>query len=312
MASLASLQKRYQRGLDNFDFYAAEQACRMMHHRLTQSKNSTTADRDEAVSILVDGAKSLLSHSQVQAGTALGLLVMKHYVDYKVAISRESMDRIETIYSAYITNTKLEHEGLKERLRFARAAATWSTRKDCGGYTHGHARINRFAAHAAAEAGDFNLAQKLFIHSDDPDGAAEALAKYARDETLASERELVLTRAVLRFLASQNIADAHLFRKQFATHMGWPGVENGGGRGAEDVPPLANFCEILVKVCQLENAAAPLFERVCQSYRPALQRDVSFEGLLVKIGTMYFNIAPPQPAGLAGVMGNMLRGMMNT
>lgn len=76
MASLTSLQKRYERCIENDDFYGAEQACRMMHHRLTQSKSATPEDIERARNILQTASVTLLQKNQIQAGAALGLLVV--------------------------------------------------------------------------------------------------------------------------------------------------------------------------------------------------------------------------------------------
>lgn len=283
----------------------------MMHHRLTQSKTPTDDERTQALKIIVDGSKTLLEKGQAQAGTALAMLATKHYVDYKVPVSDASVGELRTINDCYVKSaTDLSGEACRERLRFLKTAVAWSNRKDVGGYQHGHDGLNGIAAHAAARAGDFELAQRLFVHSDDPEGAARVLAKFATEHTLKSEVALVLTRAVLRYLTSDNLADAIVMRRVFADVVGWGSVE--GGASAHTVPPLGNFCELLVKVCALDEKAAPLFQRLCQSYQGELVRDKHFAQQLTGIGETYFRIQPPQPSGLAGMMGSMLRGMMNT
>lgn len=314
MASLTNLQKRYQRSLENEDYYGAEQACRMMHHRLTQSKTSTDDDKKKALEVLFNGSKALLGKSQVQAGAALALMITKHYVDYTVMLSEETVSALIDLSQAFSPEgvPALSVEGHREHLRFLKTAVSWSSRQDVAGFRHGHARLNALAAHAAAKTENYDVSFRFFTHSDDPTGAATVLFEYASRQTLSSEKSLVLTRAVLNYLVSENIADAVIVRRRFAQLAGWRSVaDDMTTSGRDDVPPLANFCELVVKICQLESSASTLFTRLCDVYRLELNRDPSFAQQLTKIGQMYFQIQPPQPAGLAGMMGTMLRGMMN-
>lgn len=315
MASLTSLQKRYKRSLDNEDYYGAEQACRMMHHRLTQSKTASKDDIEKALDVITTGSITMLEKGQIQEGAALALMVTKHYVDFKVVVTDATVSTLESLSKAFETVPDLSAEGCRERLRFFKAAVAWSMRRDVGGFTNGHVDLNKLAAHAAGSAGDYSLAQRYFIHSNDPDRAASVLYRYAQEQTLPSEKSLVLTRLVLLYLVSENIHDAFLVRRSYAQLARWRSVCDTADKNAaviaDDVPPLANFCELLIKICQLETAAAPLFKRLCDGYKVALSRDPSFSQQLTKIGQMYFSIQPPQPAGLSGMMGTMLRGMMN-
>lgn len=315
MASLTNLQKRYTRSLENNDFYSAEQAVRMMHHRLTQPKSASPADYARAYSILVDATKTLLIKHQTQAGAALALLVVKHNEDHKVAASTSVVSTLVEIADTFklppdADNTAAE-ELTREKLRFLKAAVAWSARKDCNGSQNGHPRLNALAAKTAADAGDFDLAQRLFICSDSPKDFATVLFEYATEKTLPSEQALVLARAVLKYLVTENIKDAITLRKEFLRLQGWSSVEDDNvATTAVSAPPLANFCELLICLCQLEASAAPLYRSVVSTYEPELKRDENLSPMLTKIGTMYFGIQPPQPTGIGGMMNSMLRGLM--
>lgn len=311
MASLKGLQKRYDRCLQDDDYYGAEQACRMMHHRLTQSKEPSSEQLNQALEILLNASRTLLSKGQIQAGTALALLITKHYVDHQVPVDTEHVDQLLSLEKAYGATT-LTDEGKRELLRFLKSSLAWSTKESLAGFRYGHPRINTSTAHAAAQVGDYENAQRFFLRSDDPDGAAEALFKYAKEETLSSEVPLVLTRVVLAYLVAENIKDAKTFRTKFAQLARWPSVADGQSSTSSSTPPLANFCELLIKICQLDSSAAGLYKKACNSYEPELCRDEKFAKQLSKIGQIYFGIQPSQPSGLAGMMGSMLRGMMNS
>lgn len=100
--------------------------------------------------------------------------------------------------------------------------------------------MNTLAARAAAESGDYDLAQRLFVHSDNPDEFAAFLHKYAETKTLKSERALVLTRAILKYLLLENAKDAVVLRIAFAHLSGWKSVEATVGAKSEhdmEAPP---------------------------------------------------------------------------
>lgn len=317
MASLSSLKKRYQRSLSNNDYYGAEQAIRMIHHRLTKSKTASPSDMLTAYETLVDAAKTLLKSHQTQAGTALALLAIKHNSDQNVKVSASGIASIKAINDAYTeptteqgTNDTLLAEHYREKLRFLQAAATWSTKPDCNGTRNGNPTLNALAAKAATQAGQFILAQKYFICSDAPEDFALALSDYATKLTLPSEKALVLTRAVLQYLVSENIKDAITFRVAYVKALGWRSVSDSANLAGSPAPPLANFCELLIKLCQLETTAVPLFKSIVETYDVELKRDESFSSMLTQIGTKYMGIQPPAPSGLGGMMGSMLRNLM--
>eukprot|EP00177_Eucheuma_denticulatum_P003726 GFKZ01006751.1.p2 GENE.GFKZ01006751.1~~GFKZ01006751.1.p2 ORF type:complete len:318 (-),score=42.40 GFKZ01006751.1:1529-2482(-) len=316
MASLTSLEKRYNRSIKANDFYGAEQAIRMMHHRLTKPKSPGEVDLARALSVLVDAAKTLLQKHQVQAGTALAILAVKHNEDYKVPASQANVAAMIAIADTYELPSDADASAIaefrREKLRFARAAVQWSARKECLGTQNGSPSLNTVVALAAVDANDFGLAERHFICSDSPKSFAVAMHAYSTQRTLPSEKALLLTRAVLKYLVSENIKDAATFRSAYCSLHGWPSAE------AEQVPastpgapPLANFCELIIKLCQLESSAAPLFQSVVASYDPELKRDDTLEPMLQKIGARYFGIQPPMPTGLGGMMNTMLKGLMN-
>lgn len=290
----------------------------MMHHRLTQSKNPTLEDIERAREILRSAAVTLLKKHQTQAGAALGLLLVKHSEDHKNQVSEANVAQIREIEDAFglpsDAHDSTKHELKREKLRFMKAAIAWSARLDCQGYKNGHAGLNTLGAIAAADADEFDLAQRLFICSDNPEEFAKFLHNYTEKHTMPSERALALTRAVLMYLASENILDASKLWTAFSQLKGWKSVEGSVSSGSnnEQTPPLANFCELLMKLCQMETSAAPLYSKVISVYGPELRRDGSIPPMLTKVGTQYFNIQPPPPSGLGGMMNSMLRGLMST
>lgn len=319
MASLTSLQKRFDRAVKQDDFYGAEQACRMMHHRLMQSKDAGPEEIERARKMLHSASITLLQKHQIQAGAALGLLLLKHSEDYRISVSEESVAAIREIAESFDlpndANESTVHELNREKLRFLRAAVSWSAREDCSGFKNGHAGLNSLAADAAVRASEFDLAQRLFVHSDNPEAFAAFLHEYTETHTLRSETGLVLTNAILKYLVSDNVQDAIVLRTSFARLKGWKSVEAAIGSESDqsvDPPVLGNFCELIIKLCQMESAAAPLFTKVISTYEPELKRDESIPSMITIVGTKYLGIQPAPPAGLGGMMNSMLRGLMST
>lgn len=316
MASLTNLEKRYNRSINANDFYGAEQAIRMMHHRLTKPKSPGEVDLARASSILVDAAKTLLRKHQIQAGTALAILAVKHNEDHKVTACPANISTMVSIADAYELPANADAstvaEFRREKLRFARAAVAWSARKECLGTQNGTPSLNTIVALAAVDANDFGLAERHFICSDSPKSFANAMYAYSLQRTLPSEKALLLTRAVLKYLVSENIKDAVTLRSTYCSLHGWPSADGEQAPASTSkAPPLANFCELIIKLGQLESSAAPLFESVVASYDPELKRDDTLAPLLQKIGARYFGIQPPMPTGLGGMMNTMLKGLMN-
>jgi len=108
---------------------------------------------------------------------------------------------------------------------------------------------------------------------------------------LKSEYALLLTKTVIMYIIEENIKDAEIVRSKFALHFGWKSIEsNTASNSSSRTPPLANFCEMLVRVCQLSTTAASLYQKICVLYNPELCRDDSIPPMLEKIGMKYFGI----------------------
>jgi len=316
MASAASLEKRYKRNVAELDFYGAEQACRMLHHRLTSKATATDADKSKALEALFSGTEWLLSNSQAQAGCALGLLALKHCVTHTVKVDSTVIGKMISLAAAFKLpeDKKKEEEAAmeieRERLRFLRAAVAWSAREDCDGTVYGAPSLNAAAAKSAASLGDNRAAQTFFVRSDDPVGFAQFLHNWANTSALPSEKGLLFARGVLLYLNSDNLADANALKAEFFRLQDWPTNPALAKPGPNAPIPLANFTEILCKICEVEERAAPLFEKISATYMPHLKKDPALEVLLGAVGLKYFKIRQPQMGGIGGMMSSMIRGLM--
>jgi len=112
-----------------------------------------------------------------------------------------------------------------------------------------------------------------------------------------SERDLFIARAVLQYLCLSNIKDANIVFKIFNESMCLDS-------------PLINFLSFLLKT--LEREAYPLFKKLRESYAISLARDDTFDKYLDLIGKIYFGVEPPKQGGMAGMLGSLLKGFMDS
>lgn len=315
MASAASLEKRYARCVKEEDFYGAEQACRMLHHRLTSKKEAKAEEKQKALEALFTGAEWLLAHDQAQAGCALGLLAVKHCVTHLVTATSVVVGKHLALAAAFRVPEKggtAADEIERERLRFLKAAVAWSSRADCAGTTHGDASLNGAAAVSAAALKENGAAQTFFVRSDNPEGYARFLHAWADGPALPGERGLLLARGVLLYLSAENLADANRLKAEFFKLQDWPTNPSLAKPGPTAPVPLANFVELLCKICELEERAAPLFEKISGTYIPHLKADPALEPLLAAVAQRYFKIRTAPAGGFGGMMSSMIRGLMTS
>eukprot|EP00180_Rhodochaete_pulchella_P000363 Plantae.Rhodophyta-Rhodochaete_pulchella.ctg1256.p1 GENE.Plantae.Rhodophyta-Rhodochaete_pulchella.ctg1256~~Plantae.Rhodophyta-Rhodochaete_pulchella.ctg1256.p1 ORF type:complete len:299 (-),score=46.55 Plantae.Rhodophyta-Rhodochaete_pulchella.ctg1256:869-1765(-) len=290
----AGLQNRFQRSIEEGNYYDAEQACRTIYHRLSKSGKS-----DEALQALVHGALKMLGAKQVTSGTALGLLVTKHMMDPATAkpFSPEPYILVESISSAFPLHGSSDQETVewtREHLQFVRSAIKWT--KASGGPVNGDERMNAQAGKLCFRLNDYAGSQKHYLTSNDPEGHAEMVLAWAETEGVRSEVDLFVMRTIFKYLVVGNLNDANVLLSAFLQKYG------------KGFSPLSNFAEMLLMTLERENAH-PLFAKLQEVYAPSLNRDPTFMSYMSKVAAVFYNIQPPPSGGLlGGLMGEMMRG----
>jgi len=97
------------------------------------------------------------------------------------------------------------------------------------------------------------------------------------------------------FLSRGNLRDANILYKQCIGH--------------EDVfasTPLLRCVRFLLQT--LERDALPLFRLLMYKYKPSLQRDPAIIQLLHGVAKEFFNVEPPKPQGMGGILQMMMGG----
>lgn len=108
---------------------------------------------------------------------------------------------------------------------------------------------------------DYEVAQKHYLRSNDPEGFANMLIQWG-EEVYPSEKDLLITRAVLMYLCLQNLKDANIIYSLFKNR--YPALDT----------PLFNYTRFLLLT--LERDALPLFDLLRGTYQKSLQRDPTF------------------------------------
>ncbi len=108
---------------------------------------------------------------------------------------------------------------------------------------------------------DYEVAQRHYLRSNDPEGFSAMLCQWG-DEVYPSEKDLLITRAVLMYLCLQNLKDANIIYSLFKNR--YPTLDT----------PLFNYTRFLLLT--LERDALPLFDLLRNTYQKSLQRDPTF------------------------------------
>ena len=144
-----------------------------------------------------------------------------------------------------------------------------------------------------------------------------------------SQRDALLTRAVLVLLSIENLRDATLLVRSYLSS-----IEGPAGRTAEMLagsyldktdgvaPSHVMFCCMLLRICEKDAKTAPLFTWLVRNFGNELSTMVAADGIrayATRIGRVYFDILPP-PSMMSmmesmfsggGGMGGMPGGGMN-
>lgn len=298
MTSVKALEKRQTRALSTSDFYAYEQATRTLFHRL-----STPASPPDshllAITSTLSAAKTLNTHDQTTPGASLALLALRHLSDRGIYTTPGTLDSVRGVLSSF---PPVGEASNREKLRVAKAAVKWTAAAPgCGEF--GDEGLSVVAGRAAEACGAYAEAVRYLIRGNEPGRTAACLVAWCGSEGVPSERDLFLTRAVLQYLVAENVGDAEALRVEFCKNVGWE-------ERSEETPCLVGFCEAAVVCARIGRSAKGVWEKVVAVYGKALAVDEKLEGLVARIGEMYFGIAPPAPQGMAGMMQGMMRGMM--
>jgi len=129
-----------------------------------------------------------------------------------------------------------------------------------------------------------------------------------------AERDSLFTRAILLFLAVENIRDASTLLRSYMTDVEERDrkelTKSYMKKDDNKAPSHLVFCSMMVSVCQKDQRTGPLFQWLMRSFKHELDlmpKAQIVQSYTTKIGKVYFNIQPPP--SMLSMMENMM-GMM--
>ncbi|ETN61032.1 golgi family to ER traffic protein 4 [Anopheles darlingi] len=259
------------------NFYEAHQMYRTLYFRY-----SAQAKYDELLELLYSGAVTMLDHLQYGSGADLGLLI------------------IQTLESAETTNLPAE-EWMKrlgeligkikpcvnERETVLEKAIKWSG--TVAQSPMGHPLMHKLIAQIMYNENNLPQARYHYPLSRDGFSCAFLLIELSQAKGYAGEVDLFVAQMVLQLLCLKELTVA---TETFATYIKFhPRV------ACTDPPfarPLLNFLFFLLQAIEQEGRKYAMFRALCDLYKPALERDPSYDKYLRKIGVMFFGASQPE------------------
>lgn len=128
-----------------------------------------------------------------------------------------------------------------------------------------------------------------------------------------ADRDALLTRAILLFIAMENLRDGNILMRTYMSEIEERNVDAMTQSYMKKDDGLAPthfvFCCMMLRICEKDSRTGPLYTWLMKSFRRELDlmtKPQSVQSMLTKIGKVYFNIQPPP--SMMSMMENMLGG----
>lgn len=148
--------------------------------------------------------------------------------------------------------------------------------------------------------GNLEQARHHFLLSKDGSGCGQMLIQLSQTKGLPREIDLFIVQVVLQQLCLNEINSA---METFHTYTKYhPKISR---TEPPFILPLLNFAYFLLKIIECKKLA--IFKKLCELYKPSLDRDPSYDKYLEKIGILFFGApqAPAQRPG-GGIFGDLI------
>jgi hypothetical protein len=271
-----SLQEKLERTLEDEDFYQALQIYKTLYVRNMSANNISGAEE-----LLVHGTEKLLEQSQVEAGTELSTLLFKHFIDQGFKLDKRTQEIVSSLFRKYPVELDTQ------KRRFISFTEKWiAQHKDNDASQLYDIFAQEFELHK-----EYFESERHYIRGTNPIAYADMLVSWS-NQVMQEEKDLIIVRSVIRYLALKNPENALVILNHFL----------------KQVPldsPLINYSYFLIKTCS--SGSREVFLILRQKYKPSLAREKSFAKYLDHIAKIFFGI-DPQPQGMGGILGNLLKG----
>ncbi|XP_031635332.1 Golgi to ER traffic protein 4 homolog [Contarinia nasturtii] len=163
----------------------------------------------------------------------------------------------------------------------------------------GHPTIHKVIAQLMWSEGNLEQARHHFLLSKDGSGCGQMLIELSQTKGFPKEADLFITQVVLQQLCLKEISSA---AETFHTYIKFhPKISR---TDPPFVMPLLNFVFFLLKIIGSRKLA--IFKKLCELYKPSLDRDPSYEKYLEKIGVIFFGAPNPPQRSNNGIFGDLI------
>ncbi|XLT91504.1 hypothetical protein HN873_013179, partial [Arachis hypogaea] len=239
----------------------------------------------EALNILHPGACLQLTHGQVTCGVELASMYVETLVKGKISYDKKTLDLIKKIYQAFPRVPLPQHlwdvddvqqlsediEMAKARVEgcssFLKAAIMWSAKYgvDSNGSPELHIMLAEYIYSKSPEA-DIGKVTYHFMRGNDPKKFASTLVNFL-GKCYLGEDDLMIARAVLRYLCQGNLREANLLGEEVKTQIESTKIEF----------PTSKLMQFITYLLQMmERDALPLFNMLRVNYKSSIDREPAF------------------------------------
>ncbi len=295
--SSLQMRGRVQGFLNEKKYYEAQQLYVMQINRLTGKKQY-----DEAISLCLEGAKVMFEGSDSFAGGEIAILAVRALTRGKIPVDESRIQALLQLSSAF--PPEVEHKEPVDaavitahpHASFLKACIQWSV--DCspgGALKYGEPRFHADLARVLLHLGDGRGASAHFVKAHIAEEHASIVVESLQDLS-SSEREAVVARTVLQYLAVENLKGANtVFATYCKKYADSPHVATLGEGSSDNV---IEFLSYLLHTC--ERDAPALFQKLRHRYTDALSgQEAAMAGLgdlLDRVGGTMFGLPMPKSA----------------
>eukprot|EP00752_Nemacystus_decipiens_P002925 g2720.t1 len=290
-------------------------------YRGVVSRKSARGNDEAALAIAEQGISVLLGKGYADSATELGNVLVSILSDHELPPTEERVGvikRVNTMYEDAKRAAVLAEEdrraatqekegwsaatGEKEpsrgmysigvlQGRFLKLAVAWTAAR--GQRLSGDPELCGLLGRCLWNEGELDRGTRHLVLGERPQELCDLIVQDVSD---VKARELAVAKGVLQFASKASLRDANALLEAYKNRTG----------GKPPTKGVLGFCALLLKTCEYD--AAPVFQKLLDSYRGDLSVDESLFGFVESIALTYFNLRLRPPSMLDNIMG-MLGGV---
>eukprot|EP01134_Creolimax_fragrantissima_P006819 CFRG6819T1 len=285
--ALENTLKKLSDSVERGDYYEAHQMYRTVYFRYYGQEKY-----GDALHLLTEGAKLLLTKGQYGSGCDLALLVVEVYRNTHTAVNAESRDRLLTIYPMIPATESL-------RSRFISHSLAWSIEE--GSNSRGDPQLQHAFGISMYKEKQYEEAISHLMYGTEVSARAlgDVLALCAIESAGDhSHADVVISQPLLKLISLQDLHYANIAFDRVSTKH--PEI----GEFPRPSFPLVDLVQCLKTACLHD--AAPVFQALQTNYAGVLNGNEQCSKYVNRIGEAYFNIRSQRAGGIFGDLMNSI------